>query len=234
MPIVFLDADGLLIWDDSNPVTHWRNHIDALRTNLVQVHAHRQMFREVLKAIEVASSGISTTWRNHYARLYADEQIMAIRRLVRGGPGEAALGRLLRSMEREPEAMSAELVMAMAATYDRDPRYLEDARRDFERRWGNGTGHLNPQIPHADRTALFREARSLILWADRTIAHIDFQSAPPPTFGDIDRAIDHATEVFQRYGGLLTRNHYDMDIVLDAAWKVPLMSPLFERPDWLP
>jgi hypothetical protein len=229
-----LPAMGPMVWDASNPVTEWRNCVDPIRTNLVQVHAHRQMYREVVKAVEQDMT-VSTTWRNHYARLYADAQIMAFRRVVRGyDPNAASLSKLLQSMEQAPKAFDYGLVKAMASDFDSSPDYLERAVEDFERSWGNGSGHLDPEIPGRDRKALSEDADGVIRWANRSIAHIDLRYAVPPTFGDIDKAIDHATEVFQRYGGLLTRNHYDMDVVLDPGWRVPLMRPLFGRPEWLP
>jgi hypothetical protein len=69
----------------------------------------------------------------------------------------------------------------------------------------------------------------VLAWADRTIVHLEIPANPPgpPTFGGVNEAIDHATEVFQRYGTLLTGNHYSMGVVLAEDWQVPLRRAIF-------
>jgi len=215
-----------LSWDTDNPVTHWRDHIDPLRTNLVQVLAHRQIYREVLAAVESESAARRTwTWRNHYAFLYSQAQAMALRRVVRGNSGHYSLSHLLWSMEEQAEAMTVNLVVAKAREYE-PTRRIDDVIREFEVEWSDGNGRLNARIPRRDREALFRERRSVLDWADQTIAHIDPLVSASPTFGDLDRAIDHVTGIFRRYGRLLGRAIYVLEMDLDN-WQAALSRPLF-------
>jgi hypothetical protein len=214
--------------DASNPVTQWRNYIDPLRTNLVQVHANRMMYQELIAATETHSATSRTwTWRNHYAYLYVQGQMMAVRRLIRGNRTQFSLSGLLGSIEEHSEALTLDLVIAMAREYE-PARLPDDVAREFQTEWCNAECHFDASIPRRDLNTLFRERRSILAWADQTIAHIDPRASRSPTFGDLDQAIGHVTEVFQRYGRLVMRTHYAVDqILLDPNWREALSRPIF-------
>lgn len=222
---------GPIAWNANNPVTRWRGHIDPIRVNLVQVQIHRTIFREVVAAVErEATPRTTATWRNHYAQLYVQSQMMAIRRIIRGTADQFSLSGLLRAMERHPAAMTAEMAIAISDDLG-GGRSADDVVRDLLTRWADESGCLDPRIPRRDRNALMRERRTILDWADQTLAHIQIQPIDIPTFGDLDRAIDHVTDVFQRYGQLLTAQHYAVDqIIEDLNWREALSRPLFPSP----
>jgi hypothetical protein len=213
-----------LTFNVDDPLALWRGQIDPLRTTFVAIHAYRDMWREVTAALDRAQHR-STFWRNHYTKLYVDGQMMAVRRVIRGPnvAGQVSLTRLLHAIERQPEAVTADFVVAVAKTVNPDPTWLDLVRSGFERDWGNGTGSLDPTIPRSDRAALLKAAEVVLAWADRTVAHIDTVQPTPPTFVELDQTIDHSTE-------LLTGTHYSMSVIIPGDWQEPLMRPIFEPP----
>jgi hypothetical protein len=137
------------IFDADHSVTKWRGQIDTLRTALVRVHAHRQMWHEVIEALETRPPE-PTLWRSHYTGLYVNGQMMALRRLIRGSRrNHISLAGLLLSISKDPEAITTDFVVSIAAemTTSKDPIWLDLPREGFERDWGDGSGHLDPGIP---------------------------------------------------------------------------------------
>ena len=51
------------------------------------------------------------------------------------------------------------------------------------------------------------------------MAHLDRDRPNPPTFGDLDQAIDDATAVFRNYGRLLTGVDYAVNgLPVEPGW----------------
>jgi hypothetical protein len=70
-------------------------------------------------------------------------------------------------------------------------------------------------------------AKQVIALADTYVAHITIDDRPALTFGDLDTAIDHIGEVFQRYAGLVTYGSYVLRPAV-SEWQSTFYVPLFE------
>jgi hypothetical protein len=214
----------------------WVGDLMTIQTQVVEVHHHRELWTDTVAAIrgQIANvpAGTPATWLNHYVRLYVDGQMMAVRRVVRGGPTETTLGRLLVQLERRPDIVSKDRFLERARRLNSDPAVLDGGRRQFESDWDDGTGHLDKRVVAKDRNDLFRQLKKVIDWADQTIAHIDFNGPPAaPTFVELDQAIEATGHVFQRYAQLLTGGiWYEVTPIAPANWTALFAKPLFVIP----
>jgi hypothetical protein len=222
---------------DPDRLTKWIGWTDGLRQHLLWVHHHRELWTEMRDAIQQIKSETGGIWLRHYAVLYAETQVMAVRRVVRGdaGKGQVALTTLLNDMEVHPEVVTADWIerRALARDLDVDKRFF--ARRERERfieRWGEGGDALSIRKIRADRAELMKESRKVVAWADTNVAHIGSPEDPVevPTFGELDAAIDHVSDLFQAYGALLTDATSILRPVIQPNWKELFTRPLFEIP----
>ena len=73
----------------------------------------------------------------------------------------------------------------------------------------------------------------VIDWADRVIAHSYPREQRPTstvTYGDLDRAIDHMTDTYNRYRELLSATTIAFEVTaIDPAWVTTFDRPLFPR-----
>lgn len=227
---------GSGIVTDDEMFESWVNDLMTIQTQVIEVHHHRELWTQTVAAIRSQSAnvpaGTPSTWLNHYVRLYVDGQMMAVRRIVRGGTGETTLGGLLRQLGQRPEIVSKERFLEHAQRLNGDPGVLDAGRRSFESDWDDGTGHLDGRIVEKDLNELFRQLKKIIDWADRTIAHIVLDGPPAaPTFVELDEAIVRVGHVFQRYAQLLTGGiWYEVTPIAPANWTALFAKPLFAIP----
>ena len=76
-----------------------------------------------------------------------------------------------------------------------------------------------------------RQLARFIEWSDRTVAHLyprKILDSPPPTFGELDAAIDLVSELYVKYRILVDRTHDALDLlVVDPTWESIFANPLF-------
>jgi hypothetical protein len=217
-----------LHFDANDPLTLCRSWVDPIRESLVWVHLHRQLWQEVMKDFDLDPKPVSSVWRGHYIRLYVDSQVAAVRRMAEGtNKDEISLARLLTTIRRNVASFDLDRLCA-AATQSDLPGTAERRRGWLEVTWGDGSGHLSVGTINADFDRLHRDTAVVRTWASKAIAHIDQKGAKAPTFGELDASINDVTEIFQRYGSLLTGTHYEMNVAVDPGWRVPL-GKLFQN-----
>ena len=212
------------------PLSEARGMLDVLRIDLNWVHLHRKLFWEVIHEFDRDPEPKSLTWRSHYARLYADGQAAAARRLI-GGPNyqrhDACLWRLLTILHDNASAITIDRlgeISAVAAGLAMSEDFARH-RQTVERHWGDGSGQISSQRIEADLAKLADDTVRVRKWASKTVAHLDIRGAEAPSFGELDGAIGHVTEVFRRYGTLLTGMDYAVDEnEPDLGWREPLRS----------
>jgi hypothetical protein len=211
-----------------------RDSFDQLRRDIVELVANRQMWKEVTDAINSRAADTPATWRNHYSRMYAVAQMVAIRRLARGRSSEVSFVGILRTLADHPTAITEEFIRCEGKAQGADPGLIERGVEAFRREWAGSTGYLDPCIPRRDVNELMRVARPVMDWVDEVEAHRlpPSETGPPaPLFGDIHAAIDKLIEIFQRYYVLLTGTYVAWGgLVIDPDWVRTFDRPLFDPP----
>ena len=198
------------------------------------IHHHREMWKAVSEAMVERAQGTPQTWLNHYQRLYVDGQVMALRRLIRsGGKDTITLIKLMESIIKHPEPLGLERYLHRWSQQNDSPLMLDLGRRDYEELWSDGIGNLDLDKVYRDKAELNRIAGKVIDFADRSVAHVvDGRPHFPLTFAELDAAIDGASEVFQRYTGLVTTTYYAHTPVVQEDWMSTFYRPIFPAPDW--
>jgi hypothetical protein len=209
----------------------WKGHVVRLGSDVVAVHVERQMFKELVDAIEKRAGETPATWRNHYARLYLAGQSMALRRVVRGDDRDVSLKGLLKGLAAHPEIITVDRLNGVWAPYASSYPVLLQARKEhFARQWGDAAGEqLDPDVPRRDLDQLFRDLRATLTWADKTIAHIPKDDTVIPySFDQLDDAIETTTEVFKTYRELITGSALLPEAIALPWWQRTFDRPLFD------
>jgi hypothetical protein len=131
---------------------------------------------------------------------YATAQAVAIRRQAEYNPQGVSFGTLLREIARDPERLTRERYIA----HQDDDHAREWAAGEWEKRFGGEVGeHLDPKIVEADLATLEEAAEPIKAYVDQHVAHRDSQRSDPPTFGDLDHAIETFEKLVGKYGNLI-------------------------------
>jgi len=218
-------------------IATWEAWLADLRTALIWIHHHREMWKAVTNAIYERVATSSGTWVNHYQRLYVDGQAMAIRRLIRAsGSDTITIGRLLESMEKHASLLNVDRYVERGSEKYDNEYMLTIARQEFDELWGDGQGNLDLKRLRHDKAELNKISKKVIDLADLTIAHIvDGRPKPALTFGELDVAIDHTGKIFQHYAALITGTHFVLTPTVQDNWQETFYAPLFSQPvPWTP
>jgi hypothetical protein len=208
---------------DGEPLVVARSCLDAIRENLVWVHLHRTLWKETIKELDRVASPDRGTWRAHYARLYVDAQVMSVRRVAVGtNKGEHSLRQVLRTLRRGAGGIEIkqlnDIAVASATVPPGHPSMLQALAR-LQSEWGDGRGYLSEKVIDDDLGRMTSEVGKVTRWADKAVAHIDPVRPTPPSFGNLDAAIDTVAAMYRRYGLLLTGSDQAIDaLLLPLGW----------------
>lgn len=127
----------------------WQSWAETIRDQLASLCGHQSLFHKTISAISKqpneVPAGAPATWYRHYLSLYADRQVIALRRVIVSTQGSVSLERLLRSMAKHPR--EARESGYDAAVVGRDlSRLLE--RVDTLKAWADKVvAHVDPLKP---------------------------------------------------------------------------------------
>ncbi len=221
--------------DGPSRTENWRSWIDYLRRNLLTVHHNRQMWKAVTDAIISTAPAAPATWSNHYTRMYVEGQAMAIRRLIRAaGRDTITLGKLMEDMERHADLLARDAYVALVTGKDDDDHWVTTMGHHYDATWSDGRGRLNLTKLRGDIQDLHEVARNIVSFAGNAIAHITDETQPTFTYGQLDGAIDHISNVFQSYAALVTGVHFMLRPAIQDNWEAAFYRPLFPPPNGWP
>jgi hypothetical protein len=223
----------------------WRENIAGLAEELNLAWIDRSVFVAVRDAL-VRNPGPDATFLLSYSRVYAQSQVMLVRRLADDDDMSRSLFALLERMKRNPavitrtpwvadrmaampepvagdDALSANMQAALRAHH----RAKSDA--EFTRIAGPGEC-LDRATLQQDQVTLRADLAAVITYADNVVAHLDpTRDEHRLTFREIHDAIDRAGEMVNRYSAFLTGSwHAFENLALPPSWQVPLQRPVFE------
>jgi len=181
-------------------VQKWQRWLeDSIRNEVLSLHWHRLIYREVGEIVEANPDLPPSTFFTFVGQTYLATQAVTVRRQAETKPQVISLGRLMKEMASDSGRLTRRLYVSM---YDEHIRDLADP--DFDRLAGAGADHVPASRIEADLTALRQVTRTISDWVDRHVAHVDqtpLQSFP--TFNDLNVAIDAIGAAFNKCSGIL-------------------------------
>lgn len=200
---------------DDELFTSWGEWITRTAQELTEVFEHRFLFdslREMFHhnpKLHTRSGQFIMEWQ---ARLYGRDVLLFIRREFDTQPGTNNTLKLLSEMEVRPGVLTR---VRYRAFVDRLP-WSEEARIGYTNSFFNSfrfigdgsasTDYLDPAGIAADRDALHERIKTVLLYANRNLAHRtpewDVPNISVPT--DTDAALQAVQDCFNRFYPLLT------------------------------
>jgi hypothetical protein len=81
------------------------------------------------------------------------------------------------------------------------------------------------EVIQRDLASLKSETAIITRWADESVAHMGRTPSTNPTFGHLDKAIDHLGEMLQKYYVLLTGSYLAaVEPVIQDDWRAPFRA----------
>ena len=211
----------------SSKIDKWRRWLGEIKQQVYSVMQSRHVYNETVAIIHANKSLPKTSV--FYGQLqvwYADSVIMAIRRQAKIDRQAISLARLMDEMRENPELISREYWTDLCKGYVVE----EFSDRMFDHLAGRGAKHVDPTVVEADLVRFRNSLRSCERWADKRVAHFDAGKAPkPPTFGELDEALESLDEMLKKYFNLVTADAIAFTTPeIQYNWK-----RIFEHP-WMP
>lgn len=207
----------------------WLEWLEVLKNEVLALHHHRNLWKAMTDALELESE--AETFRAHYTRCYADAAASAIRRLADGSTdrNSISLRRVIADIRANPSVMTRDRYVSL---FD-EPGVIDPIRKrapkEFDEHWGDSGGRIRPDLLDALDKTVAADTKRVAGWVDRTVAHIDKRGvSDPPTFADLDAAIDSVGNVLRKLLLLLTaENWIAMTPTPQDDWRAPFRKPLF-------
>ncbi len=204
----------------TKPPNKWREWLEALKDEAVELRVRRKVHDEYLDLLEKQKLGdrrpCNTRIADTFHRVYIDATVMAVRRQTDSNPKALSLNRLLKQLTKHCEEFTREDFVDNFLD-GRDPRsdtererleaisILDLANKRFDELTDEpGAAYLGADRLKADRSDLKRITAKVKQHVDQRVAHHDRDpEGELPTYGDLDRAIEHLCDLFRRYSELL-------------------------------
>jgi hypothetical protein len=192
----------------------WERWLKEIRHQVYSAMESRLVYRQTSQIIwandtlpkESAFYGRMQLW-------YAESSLMAVRRQTKIDPQAISLARLLNEIQREPSLINRAHYTGLYKGYATE--HLAEGM--FDRIAGAGSAAIDPARVAADLAKLQQVARSCETFADKRIAHFDRGNAPkPPTYQDLDDALDLIGELLQKYNSIV--------LAEDIAFTTPVIQ----------
>lgn len=209
--------------ESSFPTEHWmrwNGDIHELRLQVTALFERRRIWRAYVAACNsedlTEAAGVFHAW---IALLYSDAMSIGIRRLVDRDPHNSpvSLYELIMDLSNHAEEVTAENFLKVWQPRDNFER--ERALGTFRSLFPVANGFLAERIK-AEAEMLRWTASSILVHADKRIAHNDRKKSTLPTWKELDEALDVVAQLFKRYFLLITCGQYLLeDLVMPFGWE---------------
>lgn len=216
----------------------WCRRFDTVDHEVRTLFHNRHIWKNLTAMAESAGTpedhGIARSWIN---RSYASMQCLNVRRLNDSDPRTASLRQVLAAARATPDLISRVRwegeAWTRARAADTDEQLVRQRVLPGYATFADASGDLlDIGKLSADLKALGKVTRLVSRYADKSVAHIDFQQPPDDTtltFGGLDQAIAAVGDIYKRY--------YPLRHPGAAIWHLTPLAPLawvgaFGRPWW--
>lgn len=221
------------------PVDHdrifatWQTWTRRVVHEIGSIRFHEIVWTQVRDEIVERYPDGDGTFLAHYSRLYADAQLMAIRRVAEDtdGRGTDSLAHLLRAMQANPKVMTRDRWIALEPMFPAGSREI-DVGSTYDERYGDANGHVRPDLIARDLDRVEHVVTAVKRRADTAIAHLDRVDAPAAlTYADLRATIADVTAIAEPWVYLLLGAIKGQWVpVITTDWQQPLRDGLFLPP----
>lgn len=198
-------------------------------------YVNRQLFETLRDEIVAQRPESDGTWLNSYQAMYAQSQVMLIRRLAdshRDKPD--SIWWIIERIRRTPALASRTALIDMVVERrdgNPEPFILDIVNHDFDRLAGLGeTPSDDAMVELQDR--LRSAADQVVAYADRNIAHLDPRGPKHNlTFSELHQALDDIAAIANDVSVLLISSTTMFDLVaVEPIWTECFRPGLFPTP----
>lgn len=198
-------------------------------------YVNRQLFETLRDEIVARRPESDGTWLNSYQAMYAQSQVMLVRRLAdshRDKPD--SIWWIVERIRRTPALASRGALIesiVQGRADDVDPFILNRVHRGFDRIAGPGDVPSDEAMTELQQR-LRSSAKSVVAYADRHIAHLDPRGAQHTlTFGELHQALDQVAAIANDVSLLLTSSTTGFElVVIEPGWTECFRPGLFPMP----
>jgi HEPN superfamily AbiU2-like protein len=206
-------------------IAKWERWLEVIKQQLYSAMESQLVYTTT---VEIVITNFTLPQRSaFYGRIqlwYAESIIMSVRRQAKVGQGISLAG-LIRDIAKNPKEMTRKRWLSLWEGHVLE----EGADAAFDALIGKGRHFIEGSRAEADLEELRTLAASCETWADKRIAHHDPGGEPkPPTFGELDVALDVLDRMLKKYYLYVTADGIASTVpVIQHDW-----IAVFEQP-WL-
>jgi hypothetical protein len=202
--------------------------LEQIIQEVYAVHRDRYLYRELAEITQGADLPASVFF-DVLGIWYGSTQTAAVRRQLDRTRKSVSLVRLLEDIARNREAMTRELHLAVWG-----PEWANEANANFDRfASSRAPDRIDVTGVEADIAQLDQIGEVVMRYVDEAIAHTARRPThSPPSYGDLNAAIDTIGQLVTKYGSLLKAEIlHQLEPVIQGDWKAPFRQPWIAADD---
>ncbi len=217
--------------ESSADVLHreWVSDFEILRKQVNLMHVRKEVCEELCDELDRSSGpGESQFFVRRVLRpMYAQAQVLAVRRLVDPDGRTRSLVLLVNAMADDPEVLSRKRYLAQyEGEGDRGGRELGE--RDFDAIAGTGAAHVPADLLEEIAEDLRDAGKQVKRYADGAVAHFDREPEESSLkWAELNDAIERISDLYTQVGSILTSSIHDAVPYVVDDWQAPFRRALF-------
>jgi hypothetical protein len=202
----------------------------GIERELMIAHLNRQLYQEMRDEILKRHPIADATFLNSYAGMYWRSQAMLVRRLADATDGPDSLWNLIGRIRSNPAIASRNTLVDEVRSRSL-PEIAEDAYADRSTEYG-GADVPPDRLLAEMQQSLTVELQAVTTWVTRNVAHRDPRGPLQPlTYGEIDAALDHVTQLTNEVSSMLRYQRTDYSLItIQGDWQQCFRPALFAVP----
>jgi hypothetical protein len=222
----------------------WGEWAQIVAGQIWLLRSNQYFWREFNEGLVENRAGTDGTFPAHYSRLYADAQLMTLRRLGEnsGDNTDMSLANLLAAIRRNPRVLTFDRFRNLPVIYPTKPLrwfhdvpvgHHQDSAAVFDGLVGDGQGGLSLDRLDGDADALQTAVARVKARADKVIAHIDRHTylsnvKDATSYADMHEVVDTVADLGDKWVYVLRGGSpLDSHPMFLNDWHEPLREAVF-------
>lgn len=197
-------------------VEKWKAWLKQIDEDVTGIYTNRVVWKTINEIVANHPDMPASHYFAIQAQNYATTQAVAVRRQAEVGGQVITLARLLAELAWDPQRMTRDRFVSM---YPWGMQHIGD--EEFDSFAVSGESHIDPVRLGQDQATLSTRCDHVRRYVNTRLAHFGETATPPPTFDDLDTAIDTLGSLFKRYTLLLEGADRRIEPVPQYDWLAP-------------